>query len=267
MSHGLDFHVDVVAVPWAPAMKRLLPDPAFAVEVVDAYASPEPPADRPSVRCNMISTFDGAIAVNGRSGLLGGPADRRVFEVLRSWADVIVVGAGTVRAERYGPVRLDDGLRNRRRSRGQLPVPPIAIVTRSGNLDWSSSLFTDAEVRPLVVSSSDSDAESRARGEQVADFVLAGSEQVDVSTALGALQQLGYRSVLLEGGPGLNADFVAAGLLDELCLTLSPRLVAGSGSRLFAGPELMPPVDVQVEQLLEEDGFLFFRLRLTRGGG
>jgi riboflavin biosynthesis pyrimidine reductase len=248
-------------------MKRLLPDPASAVELVDAYSPPGPPADRPSVRCNMISTFDGAIAVNGRSGLLGGPADRRVFSVLRSWADVIVVGAGTVRAERYGPVRLDDELRDRRRARGQLPVPPIAIVTRSGNLDWSSALFTEAEVRPLVVTSSDSDVESRLRGEQVADFVFAGNQRVDVSTALGALHKLGHRSVLLEGGPRLNADFVAAGLLDELCLTLSPRLVAGSGSRLFAGPELMPPVGAEVEQLLEEDGFLFFRLRLRRGGG
>jgi riboflavin biosynthesis pyrimidine reductase len=266
MSHGRHFRVDVVAVPSAMPMKRLLPDPVSEVELVDAYVPPEPPVDRPSVRCNMISTIDGAIAVNGRSGLLGGPADRRVFAVLRSWADVIVVGAGTVRAERYGPVRLDDGLRDRRRARGQQPVPPIAIVTRSGNLDWSSSLFTEAEVRPLVVTSSDSDVESRVRGEQVADFVFAGTERVDVSSALRALQGLGHRSVLLEGGPGLNADFVAAGLLDELCLTLSPRLVAGSGSRLFAGPELMPPVDVEVGQLLEEDGFLFFRLRLTQEG-
>jgi len=245
-------------------MRQLLPDPLSVVDPIDAYRPPEPRADRPWVRCNMISTFDGAIAVNGRSGLLGGPSDRRVFTILRAWADVIVVGAGTVRAERYGPVRLDDDLRERRRGRGQLPVPPIAIVTRSGNLDWSSPLFTESEVRPLVVTSADSDAETRARGETVADFVLAGSERVDVSTALRALQELGHRSVLLEGGPGLNSDFVAAGLLDELCLTVSPRLVAGSGSRLFAGPELMPPVGVQVQQLLEEDGFLFFRLRLAR---
>jgi riboflavin biosynthesis pyrimidine reductase len=267
LSDGRDFRIDAVAVPSAMPVKRLLPEPASAVELVDAYSPPEPPVDRPSVRCNMISTFDGAIAVNGRSGLLGGPADRRVFSVLRSWADVIVVGAGTVRAENYGPVRLDDDLRDRRRARGQPPVPPIAIVTRSGNLDWSSSLFTEAEIRPLVVTSSDSDAESRVRGEHVADFVLAGTERVDVSTALDVLHRLGHRLVLLEGGPGLNADFVAAGLLDELCLTLSPRLVAGSGSRLFAGPELMPPVDVEVGQLLEEDGFLFLRLRLTRRGG
>jgi len=243
-------------------MRRLLPDAVPSVDLIDAYAPPEGPTDRPFVRCNMISTFDGAISVDGRSGRLGGPADRKIFTTLRSWADVVMVGAGTVRSEHYGPVRLDDELRQRRRDRGQHPVPPIAIVTRSGNLDWSSSLFTEAEVRSLVVTSTEGVAGSKSRGEEVADFVVAGSEQVDVATALGNLYLLGHRSVLLEGGPGLNADFVAAGTLDELCLTLSPRLVAGTGSRLFAGPEIMPPIDVGVEQLLEEDGFLFFRLRV-----
>ncbi len=245
-------------------MRRLLPEPATAVDLADVFVPPEPPPDRPSVRCNMISTFDGAIAVNGRSGLLGGPPDRRVFATLRSWADVIVVGAGTARAESYGPVRLDDELRERRSRRGQLPVPPLALVTRSGNLDWSSPLFTEAEVRPLIVTTSDAPEASRARGETVADFIEAGTERVDAAKALGELHRLGHRSVLLEGGPGLNADFVAAGLLDELCLTVSPRLVAGTGSRLFAGPELVPPADIAIEQLLEEEGFLFFRLRLTR---
>ena len=199
-------------------MKRLLPDPASTVELVDAYVPPEPPADRPSVRCNMISTFDGAIAVNGRSGLLGGPADHRVFAVLRSWADVIVVGAGTVRAEGYGPVRLDDDLRDRRRARGQLPVPPIAIVTRSGNLDWSSSLFAAAEVRPLVVTPSDSGVETRARGEQVADFVLAGTDRVDLSTALNALHRLGHRTIQID------AVDVSAVVIDGVGVGASGRI-------------------------------------------
>ena len=243
-------------------MRRLLPDAAASVDLTEAFAPPDLPADRPFVRCNMISTFDGAISVQGRSGMLGGPADRKVFATLRSWADVIMVGAGTVRAEGYGPVRFDDEIQQRRQTRGQGPVPPIAVVTRSGNLDWSSPLFTEAGVRPIVVTSAEGESRAKQRGEAVADFVVAGSDRVDVGSALGQLQGLGHHSVLLEGGPGLNADFVAAGLLDELCLTLSPRLVAGSGSRVSAGPELVPPVDLRVEQLLEEDGFLFFRLRL-----
>jgi riboflavin biosynthesis pyrimidine reductase len=157
-------------------------------------------------------------------------------------------------------------MQRERRSRGQHPIPPIAVVTRSGSLDWSSSLFSEAEVRPLVITTSDGDQRARPRGGAVADFVVAGTERVDPSLALQHLYQLGHRSVLLEGGPGLNADVVKAGLLDELCLTLSPRLVAGTGSRLFAGPELMPPQDVHVDQLLEEDGFLFCRLRLKKLG-
>jgi riboflavin biosynthesis pyrimidine reductase len=245
-------------------MRQLLPVPAPETDPVEAYAIPHPHDGRSMfVRCNMISSFDGAISVNGRSGLLGGPADRKVFGVLRSWADVILVGAGTVRSENYGPVRLDEELRQVRRARGQGPVPPIAVVTRSGNLDWSSPLFSETEVRPLIITTSDGYEESHRRGEQVADVVVAGSDRVEPSLALEHLHQLGHRSVLLEGGPGLNADVVKAGLLDELCLTLSPRLVAGTGSRLFAGPELMPPEDVRLDQLLEEDGFLFCRLRLV----
>lgn len=243
-------------------MRRLLPDPVPEVDLVETYAVPGAPVGRPFVRCNMISTFDGAITVNGRSGLLGGPADRRVFAALRSWADVILVGAGTVRAENYGPVRLDEELQRERQFRGQRPNPPIAIVTRSGNLDWSSSLFTESDVRPIVITTSDGDERARAHGAAVADFLVAGRDSVEPSLALEQLYGFGHHSVLLEGGPGLNADVVKAGLMDELCLTLSPRLVAGSGSRLFAGPELMPPKDVHVDQLLEEDGFLFCRLRL-----
>ena len=92
-------------------MKALLPDPAGEVDLVEAYALPAGTGNRPFVRCNMISTLDGAITIEGRSGLLGGPADRSVFQVLRSLADVVLVGAGTARAEGYGPVTLDDQLR------------------------------------------------------------------------------------------------------------------------------------------------------------
>jgi|SRR5271165_3926303 len=244
-------------------MRALLPQPATDVDVVDAYAVP-PGADRrgPFVRANMISTLDGAITVDGRSGMLGGPADHRVFQILRSMTDVILVGAGTIRAEDYGPARIPGDLRRRRQERGQAAVPPIAVVTRSGNLDWSSPFFTEAEARPIVFTTNDCDEGARRRAEMVADIVVAGDRHVDPRLALDHLQRTGFGSVLLEGGPGLNAEVVHAGLLDELCLTLSPRLVAGSGPRVFAGPELAHPLDVRVVQLLEEDDFLFYRLAL-----
>lgn len=221
-------------------------------------------AERPFVRCNMISSIDGAVAVGGRSGQLGGAADRRLFRVLRALADVVLVGAGTVRAENYGPVRLDDALRRLRTERGKPAVPPAAVVTRSANLDWSAPFFTAAEHRPIVFVPGDCDEGARRRGEEVADFAVAGAERVDPSLLLQHLHGLGYRSVLLEGGPGLNAELAEAGLLDELCLTLAPRLVAGDGPRVLAGTELPRPRELELRHLLEEDGFLFCRLAVRR---
>jgi riboflavin biosynthesis pyrimidine reductase len=241
-------------------MKKLLPQPAEVVDLVEAYEVPPSTGNRPFVRCNMISTLDGAITINGQSGLLGGPADRSVFQVLRSLADIILVGAGTARAENYGPVTLDDELKARRASRGQSEVPPIAVVTGSGNLDWSAPFFSDAKARPVVVTTLASKSGTLRRAEAVANVLIAGEDRVDPADALHQLSLAGYRSVLLEGGPGLNADVVHAGLLDELCLTLSPRLVAGDGTRVLAGSELMPPLQLRVVHLLEQDGFLFARL-------
>jgi riboflavin biosynthesis pyrimidine reductase len=246
-------------------VRALLPRPETDVDPVRAYALPPGVGeDRPFVRCNMISTLDGAITANGRSGVLGGKGDRRVFQVLRSHADVILVGAGTVRAEAYGPARLNDEDRKRRLKQGQTAVPPIAVVTRSGNLDWSSPFFTEAEERPIVFVASNGDPGERRRGEKVADFVVAGDANVEIGRVLDSFLDAGYRSVLLEGGPRLNADVVHAGLLDELCLTLSPCLVAGGGPRVLAGPELPRPLDLDVVHLLEDEGFLFCRLAVRR---
>jgi riboflavin biosynthesis pyrimidine reductase len=252
-------------------MRALLPQPADDVDVMEAYAPPARAGRTRYVRCNMISTFDGAITLNGRSGALGGRADRRVFQVLRSWADVVVVGAGTARAERYGPARLDGSLRAARAGRGQPPVPPIAVVTSSGNLDIGSSFFTEAEVRPIVVTAGPGEAALRARAgtaggaalADLADVLVAGDKEVDMASAFDTLARIGSGSLLVEGGPGLNADIVRAGLLDELCLTVSPRLVAGDGPRVVAGATLDPPLGVEVVRLMEEDGFLFFRLAVA----
>ena len=249
-------------------MRRLLPAAAEEVDLAEAYAVPDAAGrTRPFVRCNMISTLDGAIAVQGRSGMLGGPADRRVFQTLRAQADVVVVGAGTARAEGYGPARLDPDLRRRRTAGGKPPVPPIAVVTRSGDLDWASPFFTEAEERPIVFATAHALSAAGAPAAGVAELVVAGEERVDPGRVLAHLHGQGRRSVLLEGGPGLNADFVAAGLLDELCLTLAPRLVAGSGPRVLAGPELPRPLDLGVVGLLEEEGFLFYRLTLGPPAG
>jgi len=246
-----------------PLMRALLPEPNDDVDLAAAYA-PGPAHDgRPFVRCNMISSVDGAIAVRGRSGMLGGAADRAVFAVLRSVADVILVGAGTARAEGYGPARLSDDVRRPRRARGQAPEPPIAVVTRSGQLDWSSPFFAAAEQRPIVVTTADADPVSLAHARAVADVVQAGTDTVDLASAVAQLGARGYTNVLAEGGPGINAELVEARLLDEICLTLAPRVVAGTGPRILAGDELAVPLSLRVVHLLEQDGYLFGRFAIV----
>jgi riboflavin-specific deaminase-like protein len=246
-------------------MRALLPEPTADVDLERAYApGASPEQDRPFVRVNMISSVDGAITVGGRSGVLGGPGDRRLFHVLRSLADVILVGAGTVRAEGYGPAHIDDDAASGRAARGQAPVPPIAVVTRSCHLDWSSPFFTDAEARPIVVTTDDADEHARRRAAAAADVIAAGTGDVDLARALAALGARGARSVLVEGGPQLNAQLAEAGLVDELCLTISPRLVGGDGPRLLAGRPPAEPIALRTMHLLEDDGFYFLRLQPVR---
>ncbi|MGH8896518.1 MAG: pyrimidine reductase family protein [Egibacteraceae bacterium] len=242
-------------------MRQLFPVPVDPVDPVTVYGDVPRANGRPWVRLNMIASIDGATAVAGRSGGLGGPADRRLYVMLRSLADIILVGAGTVRAEGYGPASLPSALQDARRQRGQASVPAIAVVSRSCKLDWRSAFFTAATVRPMVVTVADAPAERRARAAEVADVVLAGKGDVELARALDAIAERGARAVLAEGGPNLNDQLASAGLLDELVLTLSPRLVGGDAKRILAGPTLAGPLDVQLCSVCEEDGFLFLRLR------
>jgi riboflavin biosynthesis pyrimidine reductase len=225
-------------------MRQLVP---FHIEPVDpacAYADLPRVAHRPAVRLNMISGVDGATAVGDVSGSLGGPADRQVFGVLRALADVVLVAAGTVRAEHYGPSDV-----------------PIAVVTRTAQLDWQSPFFSQAKAKPIVLTVDDAPAENLRRAAQVADVVIAGSGGVDFGRALAELGARGYHQVLAEGGPTLNGQLALAGVIDELCLTLSPTLAAGSSKRIIAGPDLPMPTSLGLHSVLEDDGFLFLRYR------
>jgi riboflavin biosynthesis pyrimidine reductase len=225
-------------------MRQLLPTFVDPVDPMAVYADPPVAAGRPGVRFNMIASVDGATAVDGVAGGLGGKADQDLFALLRTLADVVLVAAGTVRAERYGPSAV-----------------PIAVVTRSCNLDWESRFFTAQDARPVVVTVATAPAEARARAAEVADVVVAGERDVDLAMAVDALGERGWRAVLCEGGPTLNGQLAAAGLLDELCLTLSPRLVGGTAKRLLAGPLLPGPPTLTLASACEQDGFLFLRYR------
>ena len=145
-------------------VRQLLPEPIDPIDPIAGHAEaarPRPP-DRPWVMCNMVASVDGATAVDGVSGPLGGAGDRAVFTALRSMADVILAAAGTVRAEGYGPPRTPDAQQTERLGRGQTRWPRIAVVTSSLDLDLTTALFTDAPVAPIVITTTDADATRRA---------------------------------------------------------------------------------------------------------
>lgn len=247
-------------------MQRLFPDPAHDIDALEQYAGGRRPRDgRPWIFLNMVASLDGAVAVDGRSGGLAGEADQKLFQALRTFADVILVGAGTVRAERYGPPATDSAERAMRESHAAWPVARVAVATRSASLDYSGRLFTEPTSRPLLLTTTSAPDERVSHAREVADVVEAGDDELDLDTALRALGEVGARVVLCEGGPHLNGSLLSAGLVDELCLTVSPLLVSGGADRIVAGDALPDPLGLELLHVLEDDGFLFLRYRRALG--
>lgn len=258
-----------------PAVQRIWPDSAEAgrdeiVDVADTVAREDrtPPPGRPWVVLNMIASVDGASAdVEGRSGLLGGPADRELFHVLRATADVIVAGAGTVRAENYGAPRVRPERQDARRARGQAPLPRLAVVSASLRLDPAARLFQEAAAdQPTVVLTTETalvtepSATAGRELAKVADVRAVGVDSVDWERALGLLHDdLGARIALVEGGPNVNGQLVAHDLVDELCLTLSPTLMCGLTARIVAGITEMPARALRLDRVFADEDFLLLR--------
>ena len=240
-------------------VKRLWPLPLLD-EVDDAaldahYAWPEG-TTAPSVRVNFVSSVDGAVSVDGRSGGLGTVADKAVFGLLRRLADVVLVGAGTVRAEDYRGAR--------RPTRGRATPPPIAVVTGSADLDPGSRLFTDTAVPPLVLTVESADPAKREA------LAAAGGEVVVLprltpDALLAELGGRGLRRVLCEGGPSLLGALQAADAVDELCLTVSPLLAGGDAGRIAHGPPGSPARPMTLAGVLHaEDALLLHYRRAPR---
>lgn len=214
------------------------------------------------VRGNAIASLDGAATTAGTSGGLGGPGDRRLFAVLREAADVIVVGAGTARAENYRGARMTVDQRRRRQARGQSEVPPIAVVTRSGALECDLAVLTDTEVVPLILTCTAAADGARTRlgkAVEVVDCSGADPDEVDLAVLRDRLAGRGLMRVLTEGGPSLLGSFVAAGLLDELCLTTAPLLAGGAAVRIAAGPAEVLTAMRRSHVLSDDDGYLYAR--------
>jgi riboflavin biosynthesis pyrimidine reductase len=243
-------------------LRQLLPSPQDSPGLTEAdlaalYAYP----DGRWLRANMVSSADGAATLAGASAGLSSDTDRRLFALLRTLSDVILVGAATVRTERYKPARPAPepwrGLRA-----GRTPTPPIAVITRSLNLDPDSPLITaaPADARTIVITTERAPADIKAALEPRADVIVAGDEGVDFRAAVAALAERGHRRLLAEGGPHLLGELLAAGLLDELCLTTGPLLAGPGPSRIVTGnPGSTSALPLDLAHVLAEDGFLFCR--------
>jgi riboflavin biosynthesis pyrimidine reductase len=243
----------------------LWPGPETALDD-DAILARYSTADRatPRVRVNFISSLDGAASSGGLSGALGVPADKRVFDLLRRLCDVVLVGAGTVRAEGYGPMVMDDHQVAWRRSAGLADHPVFAIVSGRLDLDPTSRIFTDAPVRAIVITTGASSPVKRADLAKVADVIVCGDDTLDAAAVVAALAERGLPQVHCEGGPSLFGALSAAGIVNELCLTLSPSLVGGDAGRILAGG--VPndaPLGLSLAQVLRSRDALLLRYMLA----
>ncbi|MEO9222780.1 MAG: pyrimidine reductase family protein [Mycobacteriaceae bacterium] len=223
------------------------------------YAYPQP-LQQPWLRVNFVSSIDGAVSVDDRSAGLATPADHQVFALLRGLADVVLVGAGTARAEGYGGARSTAQLRTARGARGQRAVPPIAVVTASARLDPASPLFTATEVAPLVFTTESAETGRRQRLRAAgAEVHLVGETTVDLQAVLAVLAERDLLRVLCEGGPTLFGELIDANLVDDLCLTTAPWMVSGAAGRISAGPSTAPR-PMTLEHLLHDpDGTVLAR--------
>jgi riboflavin biosynthesis pyrimidine reductase len=239
-------------------MRRLLPDPAELDDagLIDAYRLP---AGR-HLRVNFVTSLDGSVTVDGRSEGLGSPGDRRIFQLLRALADVVLVGHGTASTEGYRPITAESAVGRLRASIGRPATASIAVVSRRASLDPAGRLVTGAVSPTILVTCAAADAGRReALAAAGVTVLVCGDDEVDLPLALDELAALGHEQVLCEGGPALFRDAVAAGLVDELDLSIAPALVGGE-QRLLHG--LPTAVRLELRQVLEEEGTLFTRYRV-----
>jgi riboflavin biosynthesis pyrimidine reductase len=225
-------------------------------DVLDPYRSVGRPASagRPWVVANMVCDLTGSTTIDGRVGALSSGADVELFRRLRSLADVVLVGAETVRRERYGPVRVED-----RDATAGRPPPPIAVVSRSLDFDWTIPLFaSDGAPRPIVITCTAASPSAVAVAEEHADLLVAGDASVDMAAAMRGLAERGAEVVVCEGGPHVLGELVAAGCLDELCLTVAP-LMGGDPLPVAVLPAGSGLHGFRLSQVAEDEGTLFLR--------
>jgi len=216
------------------------------------------------LRINFVASADGASTLDGRAGGLGSARDQQVLRLLRDRSDGILVGAGTARAETYRALRDDPERAAARTARGLARVPPIILVSQRLTIDPSEPIISKAVAPTVIVTCAASDRERRGALAAVTPVIVVGEETVDLVAARQALAERGLRRLVCEGGPTLFGTALAAGIVDELCLTLSPLLTGPGAGRIVDGHLRIEPSRLQLRHLLEDDGFLFLRYALGR---
>ncbi|HSJ17158.1 MAG TPA: dihydrofolate reductase family protein [Solirubrobacterales bacterium] len=247
-------------------MRRLLPNPG-PTTVAEQYSHlrlvERARPDRPYLVTNFALTVDGRAQIDGRSGPIGDRADSEVLHRLRTQVDAVMIGAGTLRMERYGRMVPDPALRGLRERGERLAPDPLAVVvTGSLDLPWDAPLFTCGHGRVLIVTSSEAEIPTTATSVRVERHPGA----IDLRRALATLAaERGVRAVLCEGGPHLHANLVREALVDEMFVTVAPKLALNDSLGLLAGGfGAVGPVELELAWLLETDGELFARYRVPR---
>lgn len=244
--------------------RQLLPHPA-TVDVASLLASLaaelEPPADRPYTFVNFVASADGRATLQGRSGGLGDVGDRAMFHGLREQVDAVLIGTATLRAEHYGRVLGKSERRERRLAGGRAAEPLACIVSRSGDVPTGIPLFAEPEARVIVYSTRAPDISSCAAQIEV---VVIERDELSLATVLQRLRtDHDVRVLLCEGGPTMFGAMLAENVVDELFLTLAPKLAGGApGPAITAGPQLPEPRELAIRWLLERDGSLYIRYAL-----
>jgi riboflavin-specific deaminase-like protein len=239
-------------------VRRLTPDPGptSVEEQLDSYRPWEHPRDeRPFLAMNFAATVDGRASIGGVSGPIGSATDTAMLAGLRTRFDAVMIGAGTMRAERYGRIVSDPAKRAGREDLGLAGDPLMVLVSARLDLPWDAGLFTEGAGTVLVLTSADLEPPETATEVEVIRY----EDMVDLVEAMRLLRQdRGVRSLLCEGGPRLHAELQAGGLVDDLFLTIAPKLSGGAAPRIIEG-ELDEVEPLELAWLLEDEGELFAR--------
>ena len=226
-------------------------------DLSDAYPWPDT-TDRPYVRAMMVTTLDGAAAGDdGLSGSVSGGADRAVLRAVRRFADVVLVGGGTMKAEGYGPLRARDEDAARREQQGQAAAPVLAVVSGSLDLPLGEGSFADSDLTPIVFTSERADPARVAEASERVEVVQLPGEHVDAATVIDQLHKRGLGRIVCEGGPGLLHQVTDAGLLDEADISVSPMLVGTE--KTPDTPMLKDPASFELQHVLTAEEFLMLR--------